>query len=303
GDPSVATLSVDLSNTPRAQRMALQSKLPDSAEIFLVGKVLGATDQQVGVYVNTCAQYVRAYAPPDAHCVDGPIRIGPDGDPSTIPAGSKVTIDQVGGPAVTITAPKTTIGSPGGGTTLVFPPGTAPWAITSPLAGVTLTVPTDQAVSRQAILQAAAPDAIVAKQTKDPESLARYVEQSALLRSALSLAYLLCLLTFMFSMIESRWANERSLVAQRALGIPTAVTRRATAFQFSLAVALGSVLVVPAIAASGTAFLAFWGAHNAQDLSLWIPTTLLAFGGLVLTAATGWLLGRGTLRLDILEDQ
>ena len=303
GDPSVATLSVDLSNTPRAQRLALATKLTEGVEIFVVGKVAGATDQQAYIYVTTCADYVRAYSPPDAHCVDGPIRIGADGNPDTIPAGSKVTIDQVGGPAVAITAPKTAIGSLGGGMTLVIPPPTAPWAITSPNATVTLTVPTDQAVSRQAILQAAAPDAVVAKVTKDPASLARYVEQSALLRSALSLAYLLCLLTFVFSMIESRWANERSLVAQRALGIPTAVTRRATAFQFSLAVALGSVLVVPAIAASGSAFLAFWGAHNAQDLGLWIPTTFLAFGGLALTATTGWLLGRGTLRLDILEDE
>jgi hypothetical protein len=122
------------------------------------------------------------------------------------------------------------------------------------------------------------------------------------LRSALALAYLLALLTFVFSMIEARWANERSLVAQRALGIPTAVTRRATAFQFAFAVGLGSVLVVPATAASGIAFLAFWGAGNARDLSLWMPTALLACGGIALTAATGWLLGRGSVRLNLLED-
>lgn len=72
-------------------------------------------------------------------------------------------------------------------------------------------------------------------------------------------------------------------MAQRALGIPAAVTRRATAFQFAFAVGLGSVLVVPATAASGIAFLAFWGAGNARDLSLWMPATILACGGVALT--------------------
>ena len=91
-------------------------------------------------------------------------------------------------------------------------------------------------------------------------------------------------------------------MAQRALGIPAAVTRRATAFQFAFAVGLGSVLVVPATVSSGIAFLAFWGAGKARDLSLWMPTALLACGGIILTAATGWLLGRGSLRHNALED-
>jgi hypothetical protein len=299
GDPRVASLSVDLSKAPTQQRVALGKKLPEDAEIFVVGHRPGDSTQQVYIHVTTCAHYSQVYQP-DVHCVGGPVRVGVDGQPDTLAAGSKVGIDQVDGPAVLITAPRAAIGGLGG--ELVIPPADAPWAITIPDATVTLTVPIDQSVSQQAALQRAAPGAVVQQVTKDPASLARYIEQSAVLRSALALAYLLCLLTFVFSMIEARWANERSLVAQRALGIPAAVTRRATAFQFAFAVGLGSVLVVPATAASGIAFLAFWGAGNARDLSLWMPTALLACGGIVLTAATGWLLGRGSLRLNLLED-
>ena len=301
GDPRVATLSVDLSKAPTQQRVALGKKLPDDADIFVVGHRPGDSTQQIYIHVTTCAHYMRANSQPDVRCVGGPIRIGVDGQPDTLAAGSQVAIDQVNGPAVQITAPPKAIGSQGG-MTLVLPRADAPWAITSPEVGVTLTVPIDQSVSKQAALQRAAPGAVVQQVTKDPASLARYVEQSAVLRSALALAYLLALLTFVFSMIEARWANERSLVAQRALGIPAAVTRRTTAFQFAFAVGLGSVLVVPATAASGIVFLAFWGAGNARDLSLWMPTALLACAGVALTAATGWLLGRGTLRLNLLED-
>jgi hypothetical protein len=300
GDPSVATLSVDLSKAPPQQRVALGKKLPDDAEISVIGHRPGDSTQRVSIFVTTCAHYAKVFDPV-VRCVGGPVQTGGDGQPDTLAAGSQVAIDQVdGGPPVQITAPRTTIGGLGG--VLVIPPADAPWAITSPDVGVNLSVPVEQSVSQQAALQRAAPGAVVAQVTKDPASLARYVEQSAVLRSALALAYLLALLTFVFSMVEARWANERSLVAQRALGIPAAVTRRATAFQFAFAVSLGSVLVVPATAASGIAFLAFWGAGNARDLSLWMPTALLAGGGIALTAATGWLLGRGSLRLNLLED-
>jgi len=299
GDPSVATLSVDLSKAPPQQRVALGKKLPGDAEIFVIGHRPGDDTQQIYIHVTTCARYAQVFNP-GVRCVGGPVQTGADGQPDTLAAGSKVAINQVDGPPVQITAPRTTIGGQGG--TLVIPPADAPWAITSPEVLVNLSVPAEQSASKQAALQRAAPGAVVAQVTKDPASLARYVEQSAVLRSALALAYLLCLLTFVFSMVEARWANERSLVAQRALGIPAAVTRRATAFQFAFAVSLGSALVVPATAASGIAFLAFWGAGNARDLSLWMPTALLACGGIALTAATGWLLGRGTLRLNLLED-
>jgi hypothetical protein len=299
GDPSVASLSVDLSKAPPQQRVALGKQLPDDAEIFVVGHRPADSTQRVSIIVTTCARYAQVFQPV-VHCVGGPVRVGVDGQPDTLAAGSQVAIDQVDGPAVQITTPPMAIGGQGGD--LVIPPADAPWAITSPDVGVTLTVPADQSVSKQAALQRAAPAAVVQQVTKDPASLARYVEQSAVLRSALALAYLLALLTFVFSMVEARWANERSLVAQRALGIPTAVTRRATAFQFAFAVGLGSVLVVPATAASGIAFLAFWGAGNARDPSLWMPVTILACGGVALTVATGWLLGRGSLRLNLLED-
>jgi hypothetical protein len=299
GDPSVATLSVDLSKAPPQQRVALGKKLPEDAEIFVNGHRPGDDTQRVSIIVTTCARYAQVFQPV-VRCVGGPVRIGVDGQPDTLAAGSPIAIDQVDGAAVQITAPRAAIGGQGGD--LVIPPADAPWAITSPQIGVNLSVPIEQSVSQQAALQRAAPGAVVQQVTKDPASLARYVEQSAVLRSALALAYLLCLLTFVFSMVEARWANERSLVAQRALGIPTAVTRRATAFQFAFAVSLGSVLVVPATAASGIVFLAFWGAGNARDLSLWMPAALLAGGGIALTAATGWLLGRGSLRLNLLED-
>jgi hypothetical protein len=301
GDPRVASLSVDLSKSPPQQRAALAKKLPDDAEIALIGYRPGDRTQQIPIYVTSCAHYMQAYSQPGTRCVGGPVRVGVDGQPDTLAAGSQIAIDQVNGPPVQITAPPTAIGS-SGGMTLVIPLADAPWAITSPDIVVTLTVPTDQSVSQQAALQRASPGAVVRQVTKDPASLARYVEQSAVLHSALALAYLLCLLTFVFSMVEARWANERSLVAQRALGIPVAVTRRATALQFAFAVGLGSVLVVPATAASGIAFLAFWGGGNARDLSLWMPSTILACGGIVLTVATGWLLGRGSLRLNLLED-
>lgn len=120
--------------------------------------------------------------------------------------------------------------------------------------------------------------------------------------ACLSLAFLLCLLTFLFSMIEARWAAERVLTAQRALGVPAAVTRCATAVQSTLPVALGVLFIVPATIASGIAFLAFWGAGYARGIGLWAPTVGLALGALALTAATGWALGRGKAATDILSE-
>lgn len=300
GDPKVAVLNIDLANAPRAQRQALAASLPATSETFIVADQT-SDQQQVYIYVTTCERYVRAYSEPDTQCSPGPVRLGADTSPETIKAGATVSVAQVDGPPITLTAPNTSIGGVGA-MTLVIPPAQAPWALTTPKPLVTVNVPSDQADTLQAQLRAMAPSAVIQRVTKDPLSLARYVEQSAVLRSALSLAYLLCILTFIFSLIEGRWAAERTLVAQRAIGIPAGTTRRAHLVQAALPVAVGALLVVPATAASGIAFLAFWGAGNARDLTTWTPITLLAVGALTATAATGWALGRSRLRLDVLAE-
>ena len=300
GDPNVAVLNIDLANTPRVQRQALTADLPATSETFIVGTQT-SDQQQVYIYVTSCERYVRVYSEPDARCAPGPVRLGADTSAETIKAGATVSVAQVGSPPVTLNAPNTSIGGVGA-MTILIPPALAPWALTTPQALVTVTVPSDQADTVRAQLQTVAPSAVIERVTKDPLSLARYIEQSAVLRSALSLAYLLCILTFIFSLIEARWAAERTLVAQRAIGIPAGITRRAHLVQAALPVAVGALLVVPATAASGIAFLAFWGAGNARDLTMWIPITLLAAGALTATAATGWVLGRSHLRLDLLSD-
>ena len=59
---------------------------------------------------------------------------------------------------------------------------------------------------------------------------------------------------------------------------------------------------VPSVVASGVSFLAFWGAGNARDPSLWFPLVAEAGGALALTTVAGWLLGRSRLNLAALTD-
>ena len=300
GDPHTAVLHVDLADASPEQRRAIAADLPATSEIFLIGTQRG-DGQQVSIYVTSCERYVHTYSESGAHCVPGPVRVGQDGAAGTVQAGATISIPQVGRSPITLPAPRDTIGGVGG-MTVVIPPGTAPWAATAPNASITAVVPTDEADAVQARLQHRAPDAIIQRVTKDPLSLARYVEQSAVLRGALTLAYLLCILTFIFALAEARWAGRRTLVAQRAIGVPAGVTRRANMVQAALPVVVGTMLAVPAIAAAGIAFLAFWGSGNARDLTFWAPITGLAAGAVGTTAAVGWAMGRSPLELQLLSE-
>ncbi|MGW5238698.1 hypothetical protein ACWEOW_07180 [Monashia sp. NPDC004114] len=300
GDPTTAVLTVDVSRAPQSQRDAVQRDLPSTTEITVTGQRDGSAEL-VTITVMGCRDYARAYALTDIVCTPGPLRIGADGAPGTIPAGARVRVAQADRAPVALIAPRASTGGMGLDS-LLMPPALAPWAMHEPNPFISVTVPAGQADDLQARLRADAPDALVAHNTKDPESLDRYRSQTAVLRAALTLAYLLCLLMFVFSMTEARWAAERTLVAQRAMGIPSRVTRSAAAVQATLPVAIAVAAGVPAVAASGIAFLAVWGAGQARDLSLWTPLVVQATAAPALTVTVGWLLGRSRLNLEALAD-
>ena len=257
GDPSRGELSVDLSRSSAQERTALGQQLPDDSDVFVIGFLDGDRNKPVYIHVTNCLRYVTVYDEGATHCIDAPARAGDADGPDTVPAGSAVRIDQVRGEPVVLTTPTATTGGLGG-MTLVIPHKDAPWATENPDALVSLSVPIHDALATQSMLQRAAPSAVIQQVTKDPASLARYHEQSAVLGSSLVLAYLLCLLTFVFSMVEARWLSERALVSQRVLGVPGRIIRMSNVAQLCLIVATGVVLVVPAVALSGIAFLDFW---------------------------------------------
>jgi hypothetical protein len=302
GDPSRGELAVDLSRSTAQERAALGRQLPDDSEVFATGFLGGDRKKPVAIHVTSCSHYVAVYDLGATHCVDAPARGGEEGEAYTVPAGSLVQVEQVGGEPLMLRAPPTTTGGTAG-MTLVIPHRDAPWATENPDATVSLSVPLKDVLSTQSALQQAAPNAVIEQVVKDPASLARYQEQSAVLGSSLVLAYLLCLLTFVFSMVEARWLSERALASQRALGVPGRITRMSNVAQLSLVVVMGVALVVPAVALSGISFLDFWGSHDALDLRLWIPTSVLAVVTLAVTAGAGWLLGGGPGDISVLDDQ
>ncbi|GAB3058519.1 FtsX-like permease family protein [Intrasporangium mesophilum] len=301
GDPTKAVLTVDVSRAPQTQRDALRQDLPSTTEISINAASDASPDALTTITVMRCGDYAHAYELTDIVCTPGPLRLGPANAPGAIRAGARLRIAQVGRAPVTITAPEARTGGLGP-SDLLIPPDLAPWAMHEPNPFISVTVAAGQADDLQARLRADAPDALVAHNTKDPASLARYQSQTAVLRAALALAYLLCLLMFVFSMTEARWAAERTLVAQRAMGVPSRVTRAAAAMEATLPVAIAVAAGVPAVAASGVAFLAVWGAGQARDLSLWTPLVVQATAAPVLTATVGWLLGRSRLNLEALAE-
>jgi hypothetical protein len=301
GDPTEAVLTVEVSQAQQSQRDALQRDLPAATEIDVIGQ---RDDSPIpaAVIVMRCDDYVRSYHLTDLICRPGPQRVGTGTATDAIPPGTHVRIAQAGRAPVTIVAPEASTGGLGPGDLLV-PPDEAPWALHEPNPNITVTIPAEQADDLQARLRADAPDAVVARATKDPASMERYRTQTAVLRAALTLAYALCLLLFVFSMTEARWAAERTLVAQRATGIPAGVTRSAAAVLATLPVIIAVALVVPTVAAAGIAFLAvYWGSGQAHDLSLWAPLAVQGAVAPLLTATVGWLLGRSRLNLEALTD-
>jgi hypothetical protein len=88
GDPNVASLSVDLSKAPTQQRVALGKKLPDDAEIFVIGHKPGDSTQRVSIVVTTCARYAQVNQP-DVHCVGGRSRPASTGNPTSWPPAAR----------------------------------------------------------------------------------------------------------------------------------------------------------------------------------------------------------------------
>jgi hypothetical protein len=302
GDPSQVGLSVDLSHSTAEERATLGRQLPDDSEVFVIGFLEGDRKKPVYIRVTSCTHYLRSYELEATGCTDQPARAAEDESSDAVPAGASIRVEQLGSEAITVTAPSAILRAPGY-MDLVIPHKDAPWATENPDALVSLSVPIHEVLATQSVLQRAAPSAVIQQVTKDPESLARYREQSAVLGSSLALAYLLCLLTFVFSMVEARWLSERALVSQWVLGVPGRITRMSNVAQLCLIVATGVVLVVPEVVLSGVSFLDFWGSQNALDLSLWRPTAILAVASLVVTAGFGWLLGGASRDVTLLDDQ
>jgi hypothetical protein len=158
-----------------------------------------------------------------------------------------------------------------------------------------LTLPTtraDQVDERLlASLLAAAPATNPQIVVKDPASLARFLEQGALLRACLALAFVLCLAAFLITVIDARWQNRRSIAAQQVVGTPSRIIQVSAATQFAAPLIMASAVTVPICSLIADMFLSFWGAGEASSSQCLQETALLAAAAVVICAAAGWLIG------------
>lgn len=208
GDLGRATVGVAVDEVPRSARPEL-ARVPADAMVTVVPAVAG--DDSISVAVAGCAAYLwasgldtRGATCPDADAM----RLATADGHGAPPPGTRFTVTTTTG-VHAISVPTASLDVMGPDEVLIAP-ATAPWIWDAPRAYVTYTASAlDGSVLRtQAAVEQLAPDASVHAGVRDPLALLRYRQQSAVLRVLVGAGFLLCVLGFLTTALDARWAGE-----------------------------------------------------------------------------------------------
>lgn len=304
GDPTTTSISIDLEDVPESQREPLRELIPEDS--FSLVPATNPVESGVPslIHIEDCESYLRGLgASVTSGCPSGPFRAGLEGQYGTLPAGAAVTVETSNGPLL-ITVPEQSV-PVASAFDIVIPKEDAPWLFQAKAGTIFVTIPKSD-FSDQKFLQALndnVPNAKPLVQTKDQTAIDRYVEQSAVLRAALVLAFILTLGAFALTLVDARWTGRSVLAAQNAIGVPRRVMMFSAAVQFAFPVALAALVIVPIAGMSAAMFLSLWGAKQSFNSGAFGSTMSLAGIAIVIAAGAGAITSWRKVSIDELNNE
>jgi hypothetical protein len=309
GDLSRVTIQVALPKSP-ASRQAI-ADLPNPVKIVQLVSAAsvpgpnGTATVHPFLYVADCAAYRAWTADMPFHrtCTGEPQQlVGPRFGWPALPPGTALTVPTVDGHTVTVQAPASRYGDFGGG--ILLPPKDATWVARAAQATVIFQASAlDGSYDRlMAQLHRSAPDAQPTSQYKDAEALARYTQQTAILRTGILAGFALALLAFLVSVADLRWRNARVRAAQLAIGAPRRQLLWSGLTQTTLPVTAVLVVVAPFTLATAYFFTGYWGTQYLFPASVTRAVLLLSTVAVGLSGAAGAVISRGGFDLEVLSE-
>ncbi len=309
GDLSRVTVQVALPKDPASRRALTELRGPvkvvqlvSSTSVPVPGAGVSA---QPSLFIADCAAYrsLTIDMPFPRTCTGQPQQLVGDttGWPALTP-GTILALPTIDGTPVRLRVPASRYGDYGGG--LLIPPKDAPWLTRVAQANVIFQASAlDGSYDRLlAQIHRLAPDAQPTAQYKDAEALARYTQQTAILRAGIAAGFILALLAFLISVADLRWRNAQVRAAQLAIGAPRRLLLQSGLTQTTLPVAGVLLVVTPFTLATGYFFTGYWGTQYLFPTSVTRAVLLLSAVAVGLSALAGTIISRGRFDLDALSE-
>lgn len=268
GDPGLTRIQIPLSGLTVRERADLRSIAPGGWSI-VAPAFMDGLESPAMVHVMNCQDYLRELGRPDLRtCKNTPLRVAMSDEFGALAPGAALRVALANGRTHVVVAPRASLGV-NGAFELLLPPESTPWAWNLRNGVVEVRLANTSADAFMASCAERVPSARPRAVLKDPEALARFNEQSAIIGTALLVAALLIAGAFLMVVLESSVDSARSDSVLLALGTPRRVVAWSRVLQNTFPVLLQALVTLPVVSALAAMFISGWGAAwMFQDMGL-----------------------------------